>query len=154
VTTRKADIGSPETFLGFLLNQLGGIVQSRTALALKPLGMSPRSFGFLLALADEPGASQTALGRRLAVDRTTMSQLVDELTQAGHVRRSVVAADRRTHQLALTAKGTRTLERAVVVARDVERAVRGDIGEKQLATLRAGLLDLLSSARGSVDETR
>jgi DNA-binding MarR family transcriptional regulator len=138
------DNGSLETFLGFLLNQLGGIVRDRTARVLKPLGMSPRSFGLLLALADEPGASQTALSRRLAVDRTTMSQLVDELTRAGLVRRSVAAEDRRTHQLALTAKGARTLDRAIVLVRDVENAVGGDIGEKQMAALKQHLVDVLS----------
>jgi DNA-binding MarR family transcriptional regulator len=151
MTAHDTEGGSPETFLGFLLNQIGGILHDRTAQVLKPLGMSPRSFGLLVALADEPGASQTALSRRLAVDRTTMSQLVDELTRARLIRRSVAAEDRRTHQLALTAKGARTLDRATVLVRDVEKAVCGDIGEKQMAALKQHLQDVLSSARQHAD---
>ncbi len=151
MATHNMQLDSPETALGFLLNQLGGLVHHHTARVLQPLGMSPRSFGLLLAVNDEPGASQIALSRRLAVDRTTMSQLVDELTRAGLIKRSVAAEDRRSHKLALTAKGVKTLDRAVLLASDVERAVARDIGDRKLAALKRSLLELLISARGHSD---
>ncbi len=135
--------GSPEALLGFLLNQLGGVVGERTTGVLKPLGLSPRSLGLLLALGEQPGASQTELGRRLRIDRTTMSQLVDDLTRAKLVSRTSMPVDRRTNQIALTPKGSKALRQGSARAREIEAALTAEMDSSQLALLKATLLALL-----------
>lgn len=137
------DPESPEALLGFLLNQLGGVVRERTARELQPLGMSPRTLGLFLALAKQPGASQTELGRRLRIDRTTMSQLIDDLTRAKLVSRTSLANDRRSNQLALTAKGSKALQQGSARARAVEDAITAEMDPSRLAALKIGLLELL-----------
>lgn len=139
-------LGPPEVLLGFLLNQLGGVLRERTARMLEPLGMSPRSLGLLLALADNPGASQIHLVRRLRIDRTTMSQLVEDLTRAKLVKRTSLAADRRNNQLALTAKGFRTVQRGAARALEVEQGLTETLEPAQLASLKAVLRELLEQS--------
>lgn len=137
------DPGPPEAVLGFLLNQLGVVIGERTARELAPLGMSPRTLGLLLALAEQPGASQTELGRRLRIDRTTMSQLVDDLTRAKLVSRTSLAYDRRSNQLALTAKGSKALQQGSARARKVEDAITEEMDPSRLSALKIALLELL-----------
>nr|WP_268932333.1 helix-turn-helix domain-containing protein [Mycolicibacterium hodleri] len=105
--------------------------------------MSPRTLGLLLALAMQPGASQTQLSRRLRIDRTTMSQLIDDLTRGKLVRRTSLADDRRSHQLALTAKGSKALQQGFDRARRVEDAITEQMDSSRLSALKMGLLELL-----------
>lgn len=146
---KNGDPDSPEVLLGFLLNQLGALVRTRTAQVLEPLGMSPRTLGILLALAEQPGASQTELCRRLRLDRTTMSQLIDDLTRAKLVRRTSPAHDRRSNQLAMTAKGSKALQQGYGRARQVEDAITEEMDPVRLAALKASLLELLERSDSS-----
>jgi DNA-binding MarR family transcriptional regulator len=66
------------------------------------------------------GASE--LARRTGVSGPAVSQLVSALIDQGLVTRSPAAADRRRHELGLTARGKRVLESA-------NRAVRSNLEE-------------------------
>jgi DNA-binding MarR family transcriptional regulator len=108
--------------------------------------MSPRTFGALLAITERPGISQTELSRRLRIDRTTMSQLVDDLTHRKLIKRTVDPDDRRNHQLTMTSSGSRTLSRAVTAAADVERQLTAQLPAGRLAAVKEGLRQLLDGA--------
>lgn len=131
--------------MGFLLNQAAGIVRDRTAEALAHLDIHPRVLGILLAIHDHSGITQTEAGRRLRIDRTTISQLVNELVERKLVKRVVAADDRRNQQLTLTAQGARTLHRAAAAATTVEDAAMAGLTESQRAALKTALLTLLAA---------
>ena len=77
--------------------------------ALGALPGGPRGYQVLVAAATEPAASQGAVARRLGVDRTVMTYLVDALEAAGLLARRPDPADRRHRLLVATAKGRRTV---------------------------------------------
>jgi DNA-binding MarR family transcriptional regulator len=62
--------------------------------ALEPLGLTVKHFGVMTFLRNETepprqgsSLSQQAIGERLRIDRTTMVSLIDDLEQAGYVKR-------------------------------------------------------------------
>ncbi len=145
-TGADSAVAAPESVLGFLLNQAAGVVRERTAAALAPLGITPRSLGVLLALHERPGVSQTELRARLRIDRTTTSQLIDDLTKRRLIKRAVAPGDRRNHQLNLTAGGVRTLRLGSEVAHRVESEFTSGLSDDHLAAFKATLAQLLESA--------
>lgn len=136
--------------MGFLLNQAAGVVRERTAAALAPLDIHPRVLGILLAIQGHSGITQTEAGRTLRIDRTTMSQLVNELVERKLVNRVVATDDRRNQQLTLTAQGARTLHRAAAVATAVEDDVMAGLTASERAALKTALVVVLATA----DENR
>lgn len=143
-------LNRPEAALGFLLNQAAGVVRERTAAALAPLDIHPRVLGILLAIQGHSGITQTEAGRTLRIDRTTMSQLVNELVERKLVNRVVATDDRRNQQLTLTAQGARTLHRAAAVATAVEDDVMAGLTASERAALKTALVVVLATA----DENR
>ena len=73
-------------------------------------GPTPGRLGALLLIESNPGLTQTALGRALGIDRSSVVPLVARLMREGLVRRDA-HADRRAHALALAAEGVALLAR-------------------------------------------
>lgn len=146
-TAHPADpvIDRPETALGFLLNQAAVIVRDRTAAALAPLNLHPRVFGVLLLIGHQPGITQTEASQRLRIDRTTMSQLVTDLSDRKLIKQAVSPDDRRNRRLQLTAQGSRTLRRAAALAEQVEHDVTAGLSRADNAALKSTLAQLLRS---------
>jgi DNA-binding MarR family transcriptional regulator len=106
--------------VAFLVSRLGFEVGDRLAEGLAPLGIEPRHFGLLRALAINEGQSQRAIGEALDIHPNRMVALVDDLERLRLVQRRPHPTDRRAYALALTAKGRRTLQKAFEIALDIE----------------------------------
>lgn len=135
----SVDPDRPPRSVGFLISQLGFVSSRGFVEALRPLGIDPREWTLLRYVAQAEGQSQQALAERLGLPASGMVALVDRLEQAGLLERRPGPDDRRVRALHLTAKGRRTLKRAVDVAIGYE--------EELCAGLKAGereqLIDLL-----------
>jgi DNA-binding MarR family transcriptional regulator len=86
--------------------------QERATSRLAPLGLTVRTCGVLNLLADQGPISQQEIGELLAIDRTTMVEIVDELEQAGIARRLRNPQDRRSYLVTLTTGGKAKQKRA------------------------------------------
>jgi DNA-binding MarR family transcriptional regulator len=144
-----AGTGSYETLptVAFLVSRLGYRVTSELAAGLAPLGIEPRDFGLLRAIAQAEGESQRWVGRALNVPPSRMVTLVDDLERRRLVRRRPHPGDRRAHALHLTAAGRRLLGRAVEVAAQVERGLCAGLAPAE----RDQLLQLLARLAGRDD---
>ena len=89
----------------FLLVQLGYHAARRFAERLEPLGLEPRHYGVLRAVAALEGATQQAVGSRLQLAAPRMVALIDDLEQRGLVERRRNPNDRRAYGLFLTRRG-------------------------------------------------
>jgi DNA-binding MarR family transcriptional regulator len=76
---------------------------------LRSAGMEAPQFALLMTLAKQGPCSQGDLGRRYALDKTTMSRNLRLLERNGWVE-STVARDKRKRQYTLTAAGRERLE--------------------------------------------
>jgi MarR family transcriptional regulator, lower aerobic nicotinate degradation pathway regulator len=105
--------------LGAVLSWAAGNAQEVANRALEPLALTVKHFGVMTFLRAETepdrkrgSLSQQAIGERLRIDRTTMVSLIDDLEQAGFVKRERNPDDRRAYVIRLTAEGRRAQARA------------------------------------------
>jgi DNA-binding MarR family transcriptional regulator len=83
--------------------------------------MKPGRFPALAIIHLNPGISQSALGRAIARDKSTVSPLIKDLQKSGFIARKASVLDRRSVTLSLTKKGERTLDKLLVRANEHEQ---------------------------------
>ncbi len=134
----------PSGWLGHLLMRAGGRVRERTDAALLPLGLSGRTLGVLSLIDRQPGLRQVLISSHMGFDRTSTSQLIDDLTRAGLVERATDEQDRRSHALRLTAEGRNRLAQATVAGILAERDVTAELSDGELDQLKQSLARMLA----------
>jgi DNA-binding MarR family transcriptional regulator len=108
--------------LGWLLSHTSHVLATELVAALAPLGLGPRGYCVLsAALAEEH--TQSELANLIGIDKTTMVVTVDELEEAGLVKRIPSSTDRRARVIAVTKAG----ERKVAEGREISDRVQADV---------------------------
>ncbi|WP_312858149.1 MarR family winged helix-turn-helix transcriptional regulator [Pseudonocardia pini] len=135
-----------ESDLGWALGKVtrAHIKTAEGVLAGLPGG--PRGYQ-VLAAANEGTPTQLALARKLGVDRTVMTYLLDELVGAGLVERRPDPADRRARQILLTEVGRARLCDLEQRLREAEEHLLGPLGQAERDQLR----DLLARLATTVE---
>jgi DNA-binding MarR family transcriptional regulator len=129
----------PFRSVGFTVSTLGYEVSRRFRETLQPLGLEPRDFSLLRAVASNEGRSQQAVGESLKIAPSRMVAFVDLLESRGLLERRQNADDRRTRALYLTDAGRDLLASAFGLALETERTLCSGLTEDD----RSLLLDLL-----------
>lgn len=101
-----------ETDFGWALSVLSGAFLKWAGTAVAGLPGAARGYLVLDAVARGEHRSQLALARRLGVDKTAMTYLLDELEAAKLVTRRPDPIDRRARRVELTAKGAHKLAKS------------------------------------------
>ena len=133
-------------FAGQLFFRLWRGSHTRTAEALASIGLTPALFALLNVLGAREGAIQSQLSSDMGIDPSAMVKMIDELETAGLAERRRRPGDRRAWEIAITAKGRRTLERARALATQVEDEVLGGLGAADRRRLIALLRKALAAA--------
>jgi DNA-binding MarR family transcriptional regulator len=107
--------------LGFLLKHAQLRLAEISGAALAPYGITGRHLAVLSVLAGGELLSQQEAAGRLAIDRTTMVALIDELERMRIVARHPHPADRRKNVVDLTAEGRALYDKASRATEDAER---------------------------------
>ena len=129
-------------FAGQLFFRLWRASHTRTAQALDSLGLTPALLGVLNVIGARDGTIQQQLSADMGIDPSAMVKLINELEEAGLAQRRRRPNDRRAWEVAITAKGRRTLQRARRSASQVE----GEVLSGLAPTDRRQLLSLLRRA--------
>jgi DNA-binding MarR family transcriptional regulator len=106
--SKSADASRRTERIGQLLFVATQAAQNLATEQLQPLGLSARGWGVLSTLSESGPLTQTELAIALAIDRTAMVYLLDELEQNGLVERVRNPDDRRSFLIHLTGDGQRT----------------------------------------------
>jgi DNA-binding MarR family transcriptional regulator len=135
VAPQQKDETSHEVELGFLSDFLGFHLRLAQDASYRVFSrqrdkdlIKPGRFPALAIIHLNPGISQSALGRAIARDKSTVSPLIKDLQKNGFISRKPSALDRRSVTLALTKKGERTLERLKTRAKEHEAALDELVG--------------------------
>jgi DNA-binding MarR family transcriptional regulator len=133
----------------YLLARVGRTQSVRFAERMRSVGLRPKHFAVLNAIALADGASQQELGGRMGLDPSGLVGAIDELEGMGLVERRRDPADRRRYALGLTPDGTATLRRARRLVSDSARDLLGALGDEEVETL----VELLAkvAAAGELD---
>lgn len=89
--------------------------QLATAIALEHLAdfnLTPVQFGLLIVLNERPGIDAKTLCQTLALDRASLTGVLDRMEAGGLVTREMDPRDRRARVLTLTPAGTDLLKRS------------------------------------------
>ena len=133
------DVTTPaavEADLGWTLGAVMRTYLRATAGVLAEVPGGPRGYQVHAGLRDEP-PTQLALARRLGLDRTVMTHLLDDLERAGLVVRRPDPADRRARRIVATDDGGALLEALDRRLAGVEDTVLAPLDPTERRTLRA-----------------
>lgn len=107
----------------------------------------PSELAVLTAVAALGPASQRVLGERIAIDRTTMVQIIDRLEGEGLVARKRDPSDRRNYAVTLTPAGRRVYGRLRTTIAAHTACLTRNLTPAQRRRLNALLLTLLATPR-------
>jgi len=130
----------------YLLARVGRGQSVRFAERVQSIGLRPKHFAVLNAIAVSDGASQQELGGRMGLDPSGLVGAIDELERMGLVARERDPADRRRYVLGLTDEGTQTLRRARRVVTESARELLSALDDDEVDTL-VDLLGRVASAQ-------
>jgi DNA-binding MarR family transcriptional regulator len=122
---------------GFLIARAHYRLREQGAQALRSLGIEPRHFGALTALAAAEPCSQQRLAERMGVSGPAIVQTIDELDSAALIVRDRNPVDRREHILRLTDEGRTRLTHARGTLDKVQQEIADLLGEPTAAELNA-----------------
>ena len=126
--------------LGWALNVIFRTFRQWANSTLAELPGGPRGYLVLSAISQDLPRSQLALAQQLAVDKSAMTYLLDDLEGAGLVERRADPDDRRQRQILLTDRGRHALEEFGNRLGDSERRLLSALTADEAIVLRQ-LLD-------------
>jgi DNA-binding MarR family transcriptional regulator len=134
----------------YLLARVGRTQSARFAARMRSVGLRPKHFAILNAIALSDGASQQELGGRMGLDPSGLVGAIDELEGMGLVERRRDPGDRRRYAVGLTADGTAALRRARRLVTDNARELLGPLDDAEVETL----VELLARVAGATELER
>jgi DNA-binding MarR family transcriptional regulator len=127
----EATLGVLEGFIGFHLRLAQDASFRSFAQRAGRHDVKPGRFAAMMVIRDNPGVSQTTLGRLVARDKSTMTPLLQGLERQGLVVRRAAAKDARRFVLNLTPAGEATLRDLLAQAREHDRRLDEIVGDRK-----------------------
>jgi DNA-binding MarR family transcriptional regulator len=128
-------LGPLADFIGFHLRLAQEASFQAFARRVRNFQMRPGRFAVLALIGENPGLSQTALGRAAGRDKSSLTPALNDLVRRSLVRRQRVASDRRSYALSLTPKGAKLLDELIMHARAHDHQLDEIVGLKHKAEL-------------------
>jgi DNA-binding MarR family transcriptional regulator len=139
-TSAESSLPAPaeaRLWFGYLVNQVGHRIRLATAAALAPLGLSPPLLRLMGIIAVDQPLTQTQLGLRSGMDRTSITKFIDRMEALGLAERRPDTTDRRVHSILLTPAGEAALEAGTAAADAVQADVLGPLSNDEQAQIIA-----------------
>ncbi len=139
--------------LAILLTGAGRIVADRLGEAVERAGVGDMrsAFGFVIRALSDDERSLTELAELLGVTKQAAIKVVDQMEALGYIDRIPDPADRRSKRLRLTPKAHDVRRAALAASRRLERELRADLGDDDVAAMRRALTRLLER-HGALDD--
>jgi DNA-binding MarR family transcriptional regulator len=129
--TRDIDFGPLDDFIGFRLRLAQDAAFRVFARKVGDTHLKPGRFAAMLIIDRNPGLTQKDLGRAVARDKSSVTQLIQELLREGLLERRASEIDRRSRVLRLTDKGSAAVKAMFRRARDHERRLDAIAGGRR-----------------------
>jgi len=139
---------SLRSFAGYSMKRTFNVVKADLARVLEPYGLRMMTFTALILIVDNPDLSQTQLAGALAIERSNLVTIIDDLEKNGWIARNPAPNDRRTHALRATRAGRELLEKAFAAARAHEETLLAGLDDSEKSTLFSALRKIERSALG------
>lgn len=137
------DFGPLDGLVGYQLRRAFLRSNQLFARMTSKAGVAPGQYGVLKLIGLNAGRSQTDIAAAAGLDRSSLTQLLDQLAKTDLIERRP-GPDRRTLSLWLTEAGARTVAAAEGGVAEHEAAIREGLTDTEAATL----VSLLKRLRG------
>ena len=124
----EVQLGPLAGFIGFHLRVAQEASFRAFAQRVGDPDLKPRRFAILNLIHENPGLTQTALGRASGRDKSTLTPALNDLERRGLITRERSAADRRSYVLALTREGKALLQKLAHHAQAHDRRLDEIVG--------------------------
>jgi DNA-binding MarR family transcriptional regulator len=126
-------LGALSNAIGFHLRLAQEASFQAFARHVDKIDLRPGRFAILALIDENPGLSQTSLGRASGRDKSSLTPALNDLVRRGLVLRQRLPHDQRSYALSLTDAGKALLEDLLVHARDHDRELDQIIGNANKA---------------------
>lgn len=140
-------LGFLDKMLGYRLKQAYFHMMNGGEDRLRSLGITPQGFSVLAVVSQNPKIIQSRLINNLYITRSSCSELVEQLIQAGLLQRSPL--DRCSNGLSLTPNGEEVLDQARAVIVENTKALTYHMSAEEVNTLVDLLALLTDTSRDS-----
>jgi DNA-binding MarR family transcriptional regulator len=139
--------------LAIVLTGAARVVADRLGAAVEAAGIDDMRtpFGFVIRALAERGRTLTELASMLDVSKQAAIKVVDEMEARGFLRREPYPDDRRRKVLTLTEKGRAVRQAALAASHEMERELRGTVGDADVDAMHRALLAFLAGAGADAD---
>jgi len=142
-----------DTHVGPVVRLVRNELVVRITEAQAPFGLRFGTLSTMVLVDANPGCSQADLARELAIDKSVLVSIVDDLEAKGLAKRTRSSVDRRRNSLTLTAAGKRVMQEMLEATGAVEQPMRDAMSQEELRTLVALLRRAYSALMGSEPPT-
>ena len=129
-------LGPLEFLIGFHLRLAQDASFRGFSRRVRHADLTPGRFAAMMIIHNNPGVNQSALSHAIGRDKSSITSLLQKLERERLVIRTPHAADGRSHGLALTAAGERTLRALKRQALAHDRQLDGIVGERKAELIR------------------
>jgi DNA-binding MarR family transcriptional regulator len=109
-------------FVGYNIKRTFNALHSDLVLTLRPYELRMITYTALVLIRDNPGLRQSQLADALAVERSNLVVIIDELERRELISRTPVLTDRRANALQVTLAGRRLCDKATAALQLHERS--------------------------------
>ncbi|MEV4251306.1 MarR family winged helix-turn-helix transcriptional regulator [Streptosporangium canum] len=128
-----------------------GLATAETA-AVREHGMTLWGYTVLVAVVEAPARTQLALAQAVSVDKSKLVLILDELEDAGLVRRRPDPADRRARIIEATPEGDRALKAARADIETIENQLLADLAPAVRTALQSALQHLVGEPIAKIED--
>lgn len=141
----RLDAGRAEAGIGYKLRMAQILAFRAFEEQLTGFGRAPRYLGLLSVILEHPGQTQSRIAEAVALRRSSLVKILDQLEQDGLLTRRASANDRRSNGVWLTDQGKETVKTLLREAEAEERRILSGMSEEQVACLHSGLSQLITN---------
>ncbi|MCC8978375.1 MarR family winged helix-turn-helix transcriptional regulator [Bradyrhizobium acaciae] len=136
----------------FNIRKASRVITRLYAEAFAPVGVEPTQFMLLAACARQGTVTVGALASRMSMDPSALARNVAILQRRGLLK-IAFGADRRVRDLSLSAKGRKTLSRALPLWREVQAKLAGQFGDDRFGAAVEMMKGITRSGEALLDRS-
>ena len=136
-----------DDYFSYLLWQAAHGVAGQIRQEVRAAGIATPVWRALVALNDGVGQTVGDLAAAVSVLQPTMTKVIDRMERDGYVTRKTGRDDRRKTLIHITADGKKLIRDLLPVAKAHERALLSDYTDKEVATLKRMLRELIARSQ-------
>lgn len=140
-------LGLLDNFLGYYLRLAYEEAFQDFSAELGPDSLKPGSFALMSFIVENPGITQTELGRAAGRDKSSVTTALRALEDDGLIERQRLDDDRRSYASRATQKGEETYRRMVAKARTHSRRLEEILGPERVPLMIGMLKEVIVSLR-------